>query len=118
MKSSRQNRFDMKSEVDAKLTPSNDSRLVSKSTGPRTKQGKQRASRNAIKHAIFSKVIILKDESRTEYDGLVARLWEALRPEGALEELLAGSALGRERGDSNEYGICRMGSAESRSGRG
>jgi hypothetical protein len=62
--------------------------LVSKATGPRTERGKQRASRNATKHGVFSEVIILKNESRTEYDGLKARLWEALRPEGALEELL------------------------------
>ncbi len=62
--------------------------LVSKPTGPRTEQGKQRASRNATKHGIFSEAIILKDESRTEYDRLMASLWEALRPEGALEELL------------------------------
>lgn len=62
--------------------------LVSKATGPRTEQGKQRASRNATKHGVFSEVIILKDESRTEYDRLVSRLWKALQPEGALEELL------------------------------
>jgi hypothetical protein len=62
--------------------------LDSKATGPQTEQGKQRSSRNAIKHGVFSKVIILKDESRTEYDGLLTRLWAALGPEGALEELL------------------------------
>jgi len=62
--------------------------LVSKASGPRTEQGKQRASQNATKHGIFSKVIVLKNESRTEYGRLVARLWESLQPEGALEELL------------------------------
>lgn len=63
-------------------------RLVSKAAGPWTEQGKQRASRNATKHGVFSEVIILKNESRTEYDRLVSRLWKALQPEGALEELL------------------------------
>jgi len=63
--------------------------LANKATGPRTEQGKQRASRNSTKHGIFSELIVLKDESRTEYDRLVARLWEALQPEGALEEFLA-----------------------------
>lgn len=62
--------------------------LLSKSTGPRTKQGKQRASRNATRHGIFSTAIILKNESRAEYDRLLARLLEACQPEGAAEELL------------------------------
>ncbi len=88
MKSLGQDGHDGKVEVKAGTAPSNGSKLISKATGPRTEQGKQRASRNATKHGIFCKVIILKDESRAEYDGLVARLWEALRPEGALEELL------------------------------
>ncbi len=87
MKSSRQDGFDKKLEVGAGPAPSNGSKLISKATGPRTQQGKQRASRNAIKFGIFSKVIVLKDESRTEYDRLVARLWEAWQPEGAHEEL-------------------------------
>ncbi len=59
-----------------------------KGTGPRTEQGKQRASRNATKHGVFSKVIVLKSESGTEYEGLLAGLREALQPEGTLEELL------------------------------
>ena len=60
----------------------------SKATGPRTEQGKQRASLNSTKHGVFSKVVVLRSESRAEYDELLARLREALQPEGALEELL------------------------------
>ena len=59
-----------------------------KPTGPRTEQGKQRSSRNATKHGVFSKVIILKGESRDEYEELLAGLHESLQPEGTLEELL------------------------------
>src|SRR5713226_6206522 len=59
-----------------------------KATGPRTKQGKQRASLNSTKHGVYSKVVVLESESRPEYEGLLARLREALRPVGALEELL------------------------------
>jgi hypothetical protein len=59
-----------------------------RATGPRTEQGKQRSSRNATKHGVFSKVVVLKGESRAEYEGVLAGLWEALQPEGALEELL------------------------------
>jgi hypothetical protein len=60
----------------------------SKATGPRTKQGKQTSSRNATKHGIFSKVIVLSSESKTEYEAVLAGLRETLQPEGTLEELL------------------------------
>ena len=36
---------------------------VHKATGPRTDLGKQVASRNATKHGVFSKVVLLKGES-------------------------------------------------------
>jgi hypothetical protein len=60
----------------------------SKATGPRTKQGKRRASLNSTKHGVFSKVVVLEGESRVEYERLLAGLRETLRPVGALEELL------------------------------
>src|SRR5229473_943998 len=59
-----------------------------KATGPRTEQGKQRASRNATKHGVFSKVVLLKGEPRDEYEKLLTGLRETLQPEGTLEELL------------------------------
>jgi hypothetical protein len=59
-----------------------------KASGPRTKQGKQKSSRNATKHGLFSKVIVLISEPRAEYERLLAGLWETQRPVGALEELL------------------------------
>lgn len=40
-------------------------------TGPRTELGKQRASHNATKHGVFSKVVVLKAESRAEYAALL-----------------------------------------------
>src|SRR5712691_5667457 len=60
----------------------------SKALGPRTQQGKQKSSRNATKHGVFSKVIVLDSESKAEYEELLAGLRETLKPEGALEELL------------------------------
>ncbi len=57
-------------------------------TGPRTEPGKKRASQNAIKSGILSKVILLKDESRAQYLSLLEGLQESLKPEGMLEELL------------------------------
>jgi len=86
MKPSRIDGHDAKQEVAAGPALSNSSKLISKG-GPRTELGKQRASRNAIKFGMFSKVILLKGESRTEYNRLLARLWEAWQPQGAHEEL-------------------------------
>ena len=57
-------------------------------TGPRTEAGKQRASRNAIKHAIFSEVTVLPGESAEKYGSLLEELRDTLQPEGGLEELL------------------------------
>ena len=61
---------------------------VRQATGPRTELGKERSSRNAIKHGIFSKAILLKGESRAEFDSLRTDLWEAVQPVGRFEELL------------------------------
>jgi hypothetical protein len=61
---------------------------IQKATGPRSKGGKERSSRNAIKHAIFSDVIVLPTESREKYQSLVSELWETLQPVGKLEEVL------------------------------
>ncbi len=57
------------------------------STAPRTELGKERSSRNAIKHGIFSKAILIKGESRAEFESLRTDLWEAFQPVG-VEELL------------------------------
>src|SRR5258708_29318823 len=59
-----------------------------KASGPRTPDGKQRSKLNAIKHGIFSKAVLLKDESQSEFDSLLNGLLNDLRPEGTLEELL------------------------------
>lgn len=87
MKSSRLDGHDAEPEVGAGPALNNGSKLISKPGGPRTQQGKQRASRNAIKFGIFSKAIVLEGESRAEYDRLLARLWEAWQPQGAREEV-------------------------------
>jgi len=59
-----------------------------KATGPRTEQGKKRSSRNATKHGVFSDVVVLKGESKAEYEELLTGLRESHRPEGMSEELL------------------------------
>ena len=57
-------------------------------TGPRTQGGKQKSKRNALKHGIFSKVVLLKEEPRAELNSLLRGLRNDFKPEGTLEELL------------------------------
>ena len=59
-----------------------------KSGGPRTQQGKERSKHNALKHGIFSKVVLLGWEPRAEIDSLRNGLRDDLKPEGTLEGLL------------------------------
>jgi hypothetical protein len=67
----------------------NDSLSLSRrSTGPRTLEGKERSKHNAIKHGIFSKVVVLKDEPRAAFDALLNGFFDDLQPQGALEETL------------------------------
>ncbi|SRR5712692_625487 len=62
--------------------------LSHRSTGPRTPQGKARSKYNALKHGLFSKAILLEDESPAEYESLLNGLRESLQPQGKLEEVL------------------------------
>ena len=57
-------------------------------TGPRTREGKEKSKKNATKHGIFSSVIVLDGESRSEYQSLLNGLRAAYQPEGTLEEVL------------------------------
>src|SRR5713101_3713054 len=64
------------------------SSLTRRATGPRTPQGKERSKFNARKHGLFSKAVLLQDESRTEYDALLNGLVENFQPQGKLEIVL------------------------------
>jgi hypothetical protein len=66
-----------------------DAFLVSRrATGPRSAFGKERSKRNALKHGILAKAVLLKGESRSEFNAFLKGLFEAIQPEGALEETL------------------------------
>jgi hypothetical protein len=56
--------------------------------GPRTAMGKERSKGNALKHGIFSKVVILDFESPSEFNSLLRGLRFDLRPRGVLEEAI------------------------------
>src|SRR5260370_17986598 len=55
-------------------------------TGPRTPRGKAKSRHNALKHGIFSEVVVVKDESRAEYNALWNGLRDYFKPTGAYEE--------------------------------
>jgi hypothetical protein len=63
-------------------TSDRDQIVSGQATGPQSDLGKQRSSRNAIQHGIFSKAILLKGESGAEFDSLRTDLWEAVQPVG------------------------------------
>jgi len=56
--------------------------------GPRTDAGKKRSRRNALKHGIFSKRLILDGELRADLEKLHRDLREYYQPQGAAEKIL------------------------------
>ncbi len=59
-----------------------------KSTGPRTPEGKLRASRNAVTHGLTARHAVLSIEDRDEYETLRAALIAEHQPVGVQELLL------------------------------
>jgi len=61
-----------------------------KSRGPKTPEGKARASQNALKHGLRAgKHVVLPDEDAAAFAALEAALLEDLAPVGALQTVLA-----------------------------
>jgi len=54
--------------------------------GPRTEEGKQRSSQNAIKHRLFALSFLLPGETQDEYDRHLYRYNKEYQPKGATEE--------------------------------
>lgn len=91
LKSSKPERNNTSGDKSGAATAANlatSSSLTRRATGPRTPQGKERSKFNARKHGLFSKAVLLPDESRTEYDELLNGLMENLQPQGKLETVL------------------------------
>ena len=63
-----------------------------RSTGPKTKRGKSTVSRNAIKHGLFARQVVIETgfgaEKPEEFNALVEQLREHFKPEGPIEESL------------------------------
>lgn len=57
-------------------------------TGPRTPEGKAISSRNALKHGLAAKAVVIFDEDAAEYESFRAGFVERLAPADAVEEFL------------------------------
>lgn len=58
------------------------------STGPKTPEGLARSSKNALKHGITSKDVVLNSESKKEYESLLQSMIECLCPADQVENML------------------------------
>jgi hypothetical protein len=72
-------------------------RNAQKSTGPKTKEGRAISGKNALKHGILSREVLVRGlnlkESRREFAALQKRLWDHLKPEGPMEEMMVDQIL-------------------------
>jgi hypothetical protein len=59
-----------------------------KSTGPRTIEGKEASSQNAVKHGLCAKKNVIKTENQDEFDIFRDNMLADLSPDGAMEEML------------------------------
>lgn len=59
------------------------------STGPRTSDGKRRSCRNALKHGLTAKTVLLPDEDPAEYQAFAAGIKHDLGPVNPAESALA-----------------------------
>lgn len=58
-----------------------------KSTGPKSEEGKAVVSQNAVKHGLFSKHVVIENESIEEFNVFKEKLLGDLKPDNSLEEL-------------------------------
>jgi hypothetical protein len=65
-----------------------EARMGTGRSGPRSAIGKERSKRNALKHGIFTKAVLLDCEPKLEFDALLRGLRRDLLPDGMLEGLL------------------------------
>jgi hypothetical protein len=65
-----------------------------KSTGPRTAEGKERASRNALKHGLLAREVVIQGEDPAEFELFREGMLEELAPAGTVETMLAQRVVG------------------------
>ena len=62
---------------------------ASKSTGPRTPEGKERSSHNALRHGLTGRIVVLPSEDIAVYHAFCNELMADLAPETAIERQYA-----------------------------
>jgi len=62
--------------------------------GPRTEQGKEKSSRNAIRTGLYAARDFLREGEEEEYAQTLIKLMDELTPEGTLEEVFATEIMG------------------------
>ena len=65
-----------------------------KSTGPRTVEGKERASQNAVKHGLLAREAVIVGEDPAEFEMYREGMLRTLAPVGPVEEMLAERVVG------------------------
>jgi hypothetical protein len=65
-----------------------------KSTGPRTTEGKERASQNAVKHGLLAKEAVIQGEDPAEFEMYREGMLATLAPVGPVEAMLAERVVG------------------------
>jgi hypothetical protein len=65
-----------------------------KSTGPRTAEGKERASRNAVKHGLLAREAVIAGEDPEEFEVYREGMLADLAPAGPVEAMLAERVVG------------------------
>ncbi len=60
-----------------------------KSTGPKSRQGKEAVSQNAVKHGLCANKHVIRSESQEEFDEFRQNMIADLEPVGAMEKMLA-----------------------------
>ncbi len=63
-------------------------RNAKQSTGPRTDEGKQRVSQNALKHGLFSKRTVIPGEDPDDFDSLLTEYERVFQPTNVAEDAL------------------------------
>ena len=63
-----------------------------RSTGPKTVRGKRTVARNAIKHGLLAREVVITagdgEENLEEFHALITGLWEYYEPVGVIEDSL------------------------------
>ncbi len=69
-------------------------RNAAKSTGPRTKSGKTRSSRNALKHGLSAEQVVMLDEDPAAFEALRDDLYAHYQPSDPVDDALVEQVAG------------------------